>query len=178
MCCLEAVTQCASRDFDAATTRTGACPRVCGQPVPPKHSTLWLNFPLECITLNHMVENEDTTLDVIYRALGDATRRHMLRALAAGELSVSQLAEPFDMSLAAASKHVRVLEQAGLIRREVCGRVHRCRLDAAPLAQAQAWLAFYETFWTARLDRLDQLLRQDSEAGPAMTRVPPPRSRK
>lgn len=125
-----------------------------------------------------MVENQDAALDAIYRALGDATRRQMLRALAAGELSVGQLAEPFDMSLAAASKHVRVLEHAGLIRREVCGRVHLCRLDAAPLAHAQAWLEFYERFWTTRLDRLDQLLRQDAAAGPAMTRVRPSRSRK
>lgn len=128
--------------------------------------------------LNHMVENEDNALDVVYRALADATRRRMLQALAAGELSVSQLAEPFDMSLAAASKHIRVLEQAGLIKREICGRVHRCRLEAGPLSQAQAWLAFYEHFWTTRLDRLDQLLRQDAAERPASSRARPSPKRK
>jgi len=82
----------------------------------------------------------------------------MLRDLAAGERTVSQLAEPFAMSLAAASKHVKALENAGLIRREIRGRVHLCRLDPGPLASAQRWLASYEHFWTSRLDRLDALL--------------------
>ena len=90
-----------------------------------------------------------------------ATRRHMLRDLASGERTVSELAQPFAMSLAAASKHIKVLEHAGLIRREVRGRTHVCRLDPAPLASAHEWLGFYERFWTSRLDLLEQLLRDE-----------------
>jgi DNA-binding transcriptional ArsR family regulator len=109
-----------------------------------------------CI-LNHVVEDRDE-LSAVFRALGDPTRREMLRQLSAGERSVGELAQPFRMSLAAASKHVRVLERAGLVRRTVRGRTHRCRLEAARLADAQRWLAFYQRFWTERLDALDALL--------------------
>lgn len=84
----------------------------------------------------------------------------MLRDLAGGERTVSQLAEPFVMSLAAASKHIKALEQAGLIRREVRGRTHFCRLDPGPLASAHQWLAVYERFWAGRLDSLENLLRK------------------
>lgn len=83
----------------------------------------------------------------------------MLRLLADGEHSVGQLAEPFHMSLAAASKHIKALESAGLVRREVQGRIHLCRLNAGPLAAADEWFAYYERFWHERLDRLDALLR-------------------
>jgi DNA-binding transcriptional ArsR family regulator len=100
-------------------------------------------------------------LDAIFHALGDGTRRRMLRELAGGERTVSQLAEPFAMSLAAASKHIKVLEGAGLIRREVRGRTHWCHLAPGPLASAHDWLGFYERFWTDRLDVLDRLLRQE-----------------
>ncbi|SOC24045.1 ArsR/SmtB family transcription factor [Stappia indica] len=109
-----------------------------------------------------MVEQETQRLDAIFQALGDATRRQMLLALSEGERSVSQLAEPFDMSLAAASKHVKVLEKAGLIRREVRWRTHTCRLEPGPLASAHDWLGFYERFWTDRLDVLDALLREEN----------------
>ncbi len=85
----------------------------------------------------------------------------MLRELTQGERTVSQLAEPFEMSLAAASKHIKALENAGLIHREVRGRTHMCRLAAAPLADAHDWLSFYERFWTDRLDALERLLRED-----------------
>ena len=115
-----------------------------------------------------MVEQDLARLDGIFHALGDATRRKMLFALAGGERSVTQLAEPFAMSLAAASKHIKVLENAGLIRREVRGRTHLCRLDPGPLASAHHWLSFYERFWTGRLDVLDRLLRE-ADAG----RAPP-----
>ncbi len=111
-----------------------------------------------------MVELEAAKLDTVFHALGDATRRRMLRQLTGGERTVSQLAEPFTMSLAAASKHIKALENAGLIRREVRGRTHICRLDPRPLASAQEWLRFYERFWTERLDALDALFRQ-AEAG-------------
>ena len=85
----------------------------------------------------------------------------MLRNLAAGERTVSQLAEPFAMSLAAASKHIKALESAGLIQREVRGRTHLCRLAPKPLANAHEWLSFYERFWTERLDVLEQLLLEE-----------------
>jgi DNA-binding transcriptional ArsR family regulator len=100
-------------------------------------------------------------MDAVFHALGDATRRRMLRELAAGERTVGQLAEPFAMSLAAASKHVKALERAGLIRREVRGRTHLCRLEPGPLASAHEWLTFYERFWTTRLDALERLLREE-----------------
>ena len=108
-----------------------------------------------------MVELEASRLDTVFHALGDATRRRMLRELAAGERTVGQLAKPFAISLAAASKHIKALESAGLIRREVRGRTHLCRLDPGPLASAHAWLGFYERFWTDRLEALERLLRED-----------------
>lgn len=108
---------------------------------------------------NHMVEHSSPRLNAVFHALGDATRRQMLRNLAAGERTVTELAEPFDMSLAAASKHIKALEGAGLIHREVRGRTHVCRLDAAPMSEANEWLRFYERFWNARLDELERLLR-------------------
>lgn len=113
---------------------------------------------------NHMVEQESIRLDAIFHALGDATRRRMLRELSEGERTVSQLAEPFEMSLAAASKHIKALEGAGLIHREVRGRTHVCHLDPGPLANAHEWLTFYQQFWTGRLDTLERLLREADSA--------------
>src|SRR6266446_5138684 len=108
-----------------------------------------------------MVEPETPQLNSVFHALGDATRRRMLRELAHGERTVGELAEPFTISLAAASKHIKALENAGMIRREVRGRTHLCRLDPGPLASAHEWLSFYERFWTSRLDMLEQLLRAE-----------------
>jgi len=119
-----------------------------------------------------MVELLSPELDSIFHALGDATRRSMLRELAGGERTVGQLAEPFAISLAAASKHIKVLEGAGMIRREVRGRTHLCSLDPGPLAGAHEWLNFYERFWTSRLDVLDRLLREDDARNAAL----PPKS--
>ena len=117
-----------------------------------------------------MVELTTPQLNSIFRALGDATRRRMLRELAAGERTVGQIAKPFAISLAAASKHIKALENAGLIRREVRGRTHLCRLDPGPLASAHRWLSFYEHFWSERLDVLEQLLRdEDARKSPAPT---------
>ena len=114
-----------------------------------------------------MVDHETPQLNSVFHALGDATRRRMLRELASGERTVGQLAEPFAISLAAASKHIKALENAGLIRREVRGRTHLCRLDPGPLASADQWLSFYERFWTDRLDVLERLLRyEDARQSP------------
>jgi DNA-binding transcriptional ArsR family regulator len=109
-----------------------------------------------------MVESQTAQLNSLFHALGDATRRRMLRALSDGERTVGQLAEPFAISLAAASKHIKALESAGLIRREVRGRTHLCRLEPGPLASAHEWLGFYERFWTDRLDALERLLREEA----------------
>ena len=113
-----------------------------------------------------MVEYQTSQLDTVFHALGDATRRGMLARLAKGEHTVSQLAEPFDMSLAAASKHIKALEAAGLVKRDVQGRVHVCRLNAGPLANAHQWLAYYEIFWTNRLDALEELLKAEDAKKP------------
>lgn len=116
-----------------------------------------------------MVVQHADPLSAVFRALGDPTRRAMLRRLAAGEHTVGELAAPFRMSLAAASKHVKVLERAGLVRRTVRGRTHHCRLEAARLAEAQRWIAFYERFWTDRLAALETMLHSrqpDPEEGP------------
>lgn len=101
-----------------------------------------------------MVERIAEPLDRVFQALADPTRRRMLRRLADGERSIGELAAPFAMSFAGASKHVRILERAGLVRRTVRGRTHRCRLVPEPLGEAQAWLRFYERFWAERLDDL------------------------
>jgi DNA-binding transcriptional ArsR family regulator len=111
-----------------------------------------------------MVEHHHIELDTIFHALGDATRRNMLHQLAKGARTVGQLAEPYAMSLAAASKHIKVLESARLIRRRVQGRTHYCHLEPAPLANAHEWLGHYEHFWTDHLNALDRLLREDDAA--------------
>lgn len=107
-----------------------------------------------------MVELHTHQIDTVFHALSDATRRQMLRELADGERTVGQLAEPYAMSLAAASKHIKVLENAGLVRREIQGRTHLCHLDPGPLATAHEWIAFYERFWSGRLDALEHLLTE------------------
>jgi len=101
-----------------------------------------------------MVLEQSPTLDRVFHALADPTRRAMLRSLAGGERNIGELAAPHSMTFAAASKHVRVLESAGLIRRRIEGRAHVCRLRAGPLAQAERWLRFYEPFWAERLAAL------------------------
>lgn len=101
-------------------------------------------------------------MDAIFHALASGARRDILRRLADDELTVGQLAAPLPMSLAAASKHVQVLERAGLIRRTVVGRQHVCRLQPVPLASALAWLRFYERFWNERLDALQALFEPEA----------------
>jgi len=113
-----------------------------------------------------MVELRAAQLDSIFHALGDATRRRMLHELAGGERTVGELAEPFVISFQAASKHVKVLEHAGLIHREVRGRTHLCRLNPGPLASAHQWLSAYESFWTEHLDVLERLLRKEARKSP------------
>jgi DNA-binding transcriptional ArsR family regulator len=99
------------------------------------------------------VHGEDR-LDLILHALSDRTRRMLLKRLAAGSAMVGELAEPFDMSRVAVSKHLRVLEKACLISRTVEGRVHRCALRAEPLREVERWLMRYRAHWTQTLEAL------------------------
>lgn len=100
-------------------------------------------------------------LDTVFHALADPTRRGMLASLALGDKSVGELAEPFAMSFAGASKHVKVLEDAGLLSRRKIGRTHVITLEAKPLEEAERWLRQWEKFWTVRLDRLEALIERD-----------------
>jgi DNA-binding transcriptional ArsR family regulator len=101
-------------------------------------------------------------LDQTFFALSDPTRRAIISKLAEGDLSILELASPFDMSLPAVSKHIRVLEKAGLLTRTKQGRIQYCRLNATPLRNALNWLAFYQHFWDAKLDSLANLLEENS----------------
>ncbi|MFJ2994014.1 ArsR/SmtB family transcription factor [Pandoraea sp. NPDC087047] len=103
-------------------------------------------------------DTSNERLDAVFGALADPTRRSILERLRAGSLTISALAEPYDVSLNAISKHVKTLEKAGLIRREIRGREHACELDATRMAEASAWLDYYAEFWPARLDALEQHL--------------------
>ncbi len=110
--------------------------------------------------LNLMVEFAPPALDSVFHALADPTRRAMLRSLAVGERNIGELAAPHAMSFAAASKHVKVLERAGLVRRRVVGRSHICRIEPKPLAAAHVWLRFYERLWVESFEALDDVLRE------------------
>ena len=102
-------------------------------------------------------------LDLTFQALADPTRRGMLASLALGEKSIGELGEPFAMTFAGASKHVKVLERAGLLRRRKSGRQQICALEPAPLAEAERWLRQWEEFWNGRLDALEAVLANRKE---------------
>ncbi len=110
-----------------------------------------------------MVNYSTASLDATFGALADPTRRAILARLARGETSVKNVARPFSMSLPAVSKHLRVLESAGLLRREIDGRVHRCRLVAEPMQTAAAWIAQYGAFWETQFDALAKYLEETEE---------------
>ncbi len=116
-----------------------------------------------------MPEPHDPVGDV-FAAVADPTRRALLARLIRGPATVSELAEPFPISFNAVSKHLMVLERAGLLRREVEGRTHYCHLNARPLRQAADWLEPYRTFWEERLDALDELLAERRAKGRVRTR--------
>ncbi len=109
-------------------------------------------------------------LDRAFSALGDSTRRAILGRLTQGAAIVTELAEPFDMSLNAVSKHIGVLERAGLLKREVRGREHWCSLNPLPLEQITDWTEQYRVFWEQRVHVLEDRLRQ--EDGAEATRSP------
>jgi DNA-binding transcriptional ArsR family regulator len=107
-----------------------------------------------------MVQDRSPTLDRVFHALAHPARRSIIRQLAAGEQNLSELASPLRMSFPAASKHVRVLERAKLVRRRVSGRQHLCRLHAAPLNDATQWTEQFRAHWEARFQALDTLLEE------------------
>lgn len=112
--------------------------------------------------VNHMVNYSQARPDPVFAALSDPTRRAILAQLAQGEACVSELAGPHQMSLPAISKHLTVLEKAGLIAKRKTGRTVHCRLDPAPLKHAADWLADYERFWTDQFDALEDYLDNDN----------------
>jgi DNA-binding transcriptional ArsR family regulator len=108
-----------------------------------------------------MVQNRSSrNLDRVFHALAHPARRAILHRLAKGEQNLTQLAAPLRMSFPAASKHVRVLERARLVRRRVTGRTHLCQIEARPLAEADAWLETYRQIWEENFQRLDDLLEE------------------
>lgn len=107
-----------------------------------------------------MVSDAAPALDATFHALAHPTRRAMVALLAEGERTVGELAEPFDVSLAASSKHLRVLERAGLVRRRVAGRTHTCSLRAEPLRRVVEWAAGYRRFWEESFGRLEEHLER------------------
>jgi len=127
------------------------------------YSTIKLTIGFNRHIFNRVVEQQALQLNLVFQALSDSTRREMLRLLAPGERTVSALAAPFAMSLAAVSKHIKVLERAGLVHRTVRGRTHICRLDATALAEANAWLQYYQQFWDDRLDAFETLFTESAK---------------
>lgn len=125
-----------------------------------------------------MVDKSPERLDAVFRALADPTRRAMLHELAAQPRTVGELAAPFEISLAGASKHIQVLERAGLVQREVRGRVHTCHLDAHPLHAGAEWLRHYERFWNQKLDLLETILKAEDAAQRAAQPKPARKPRK
>src|SRR6202142_665561 len=107
-----------------------------------------------------MVKCSPRLLNRTFAALADPTRRRILEHLAHGDRCVTDLARPYAMSLPAVSKHLRVLENAGLIRRRRSGRVHSLKLQAAPMKQASQWIEEYRKFWEESFDRLDEYLKK------------------
>jgi DNA-binding transcriptional ArsR family regulator len=105
-----------------------------------------------------MVELKTRINDDVFIALADATRRDILNRLREGAARITEIAERYPVSLNAVSKHLKILERAGLIRRDIVGREHWCSLNARPLREVQAWVSNYEAFWNLRLDRLDAML--------------------
>jgi len=123
-----------------------------------------------CKIGNYMVTNS-AQLDLTFGALADPTRRAILARLALGDATVGDLAEPFHVSRPAISKHLRVLERAGLVRREREGRVSRCELDANSMREAAEWIEQYRAFWTNRLGDLKRYIEEPAK------KAPPPRQK-
>jgi DNA-binding transcriptional ArsR family regulator len=113
-----------------------------------------------------MVKRSGRGLDTTFSALADPTRRAILSSLAGGERSVGELAAPFKVSAPAISRHLRVLESAGLLSRTKHGRIHRCRLEAKPMRDAAEWMVRYRAFWEGQLDSLERYLKEERVTAP------------
>jgi DNA-binding transcriptional ArsR family regulator len=126
-----------------------------------------LNIVLIGVKLNQMVELaaplSNQALDLVFHALADTTRRNIIKRIAGKSLTVSEIAKPFRMSLAAVSKHLKVLERAGLIHRQKQGTAYHMTLNAEALMNAEEWLAHYRQFWEQRLDALQHLLEKERQ---------------
>jgi DNA-binding transcriptional ArsR family regulator len=122
------------------------------------------------ITINHMVKYQEQTLKATFAALADPSRRAMLARLATGDATVGELAKPLSMSLPAVTKHLNVLQKAGLITRHRDGRMRRCHLRGEQLAEALAWMEETRHFWNIQLDALAQHLEQSEDGGAKKTR--------
>lgn len=107
-----------------------------------------------------MANYNSNQLDSLFSALSDPTRRKMLERLSARPMSIGELSEPFVMSKPSISKHIKVLENAGLIKRKVEGRIHRCQLEPEKLKDGYNWLAFYTRFWNEKFDLLEEYLKK------------------
>jgi DNA-binding transcriptional ArsR family regulator len=114
-----------------------------------------------------MVLQETPTLDRVFYALANPSRRAMLRQLAAGRHNISELAQPLAMSFAGVSKHLKVMEEAGLVRRQVQGRSHVFEIDPATLETAEEWFNYYTELWEAQLDNLDAVLKSSANQSKA-----------
>ena len=109
------------------------------------------------------IQHGEQALDLTFQALADPTRRAILARLSEGEATAGELAAPFDMSLPAVSKHLKVLEKAGFLIRARDGRIHRCNLDAAPLRAASDWISTYRQFWEGQLGSLARYLEDEQK---------------
>jgi DNA-binding transcriptional ArsR family regulator len=114
---------------------------------------------------NRMVEYTQESLNRVFSAVADPTRRAILQGLAKNPATITEIAKPFPVSLNAVSKHVMVLERAGLVSREIQGREHLCTLQPHPLRDATAWLDHYRQFWEVRLDALERYVAQKVKGG-------------
>ena len=146
-----------------------------GTPERPRiYSTEWLTVGSAALTFNHMVEDQ-ARLDMTFAALADATRRSILARLSSEEMTVSEVARPYEMSLAAVSKHLKVLSNAGLVRQQRDGRIRRCRLDPQPLIAAADWIDEARSFWTDGFEALaEHLVDVTRTADPADPEDPQP----
>ena len=108
----------------------------------------------------YQMVNKEAALDNVFNALSDPTRRGMIARLARGPATVGELGRPFDMTKGAVTKHIKVLERAGLLKRDVQGRVHRCEIDTRPLDGAQQWVEYVREYWEARFDDLAAYLEE------------------
>lgn len=135
-----------------------------GEAAPPEKSRkILLPGRVDMELLNQMVKHSSRSLDATFAALADPTRRRILQALSKGQRRVTHLAEPFSISLPAVSRHLRVLEDAGLLKRNRHGREHRLELDSAPMREALRWIEQYRRFWEGSLEALAHYLENNHQ---------------